>query len=174
MVRNSNLNPGFIDGNPNFIEVGYQGNTFKLRTLYDIVGWIFSVVGTAPSGAKRDNYYYPLVMIASVFCRKLVPDIKYQTSDGQTLTKGAPDVWMAMWFEQKVNNKLVTRVVLGATLDRPTSSIKNSTKEFRKNLLKDAEILGDTTAPVKLKNPSNRGQDFGHCAESYPLLFIRS
>ena len=63
-------NPGYIYPNSNFIEVDYQGKKFKLRTLYDIVGWIFSVVGYAPVGATRENYYYPLMMIAYNFCKQ--------------------------------------------------------------------------------------------------------
>ena len=43
---------------------------------------------------------------------------------------------MVMWFKQMVNNRLVTRVILGATLDEPAKIIKNDTKEFRKEVMK--------------------------------------
>ena len=66
------------------LTVDYQGNKFELRTLYDILGWIFSVVGNVPvvPVATRENYYYPLMMIARVFSAKLISNTK------------APDVWM--------------------------------------------------------------------------------
>ena len=44
--------PAYIpDSKP--IEVDYQGKKFKLRTLYDIVGWIFSVVGYVSSDQRK-------------------------------------------------------------------------------------------------------------------------
>ena len=171
LVRNSKENPGFIETNPHFIEVSYQGNRFKLRTLYDIVGWIFSVVGNVPDLATRENYYYPLMMIAYVFSKKLVPDVTFQPRNGNPIVKSAPDVWMVMWFNQMVDNQLVTRVVLGATLDMPTAQVKGGTKYFRKNLLREAGIIKEgVLAPLQ----QHGRQDFGHCAESYPLLFIWS
>ena len=164
--------PGFIivpDADPirfGSLTVDYQGNKFELRTLYDIVGWIFSVVGNAPVGATRENYYYPLMMIARVFSTKLISN------------KKAPDVWMVMWFKQMVNNQQVTRVVLGATLDAPPQIVKEETKDFRKDVLKKAQVLfwrDGTSAPMQVQEPSGVvGQDFGHCAETYPLLFICS
>ena len=163
--------PGFIivpDADPirfDSLTVDYQGNKFELRTLYDIVGWIFSVVGNAPVGATRENYYYPLMMIARVFSAKLISNAK------------APDVWMVMWFKQTVNGKKVTRVVLGATLDDPSDIVKEETKEFRKGLLKREEVLiwmDGRLPPEQEQGPSGAivRQDFGHCAETYPLLFI--
>ena len=149
------------------LTVDYQGNKFELRTLYDIIGWIFSVLGNenAQVGATRENYYYPLMMIARVFSAKLISNAK------------APDVWMVMWFKQTVNGKKVTRVVLGATLDDPSDIVKEETKEFRKGLLKREEVLiwmDGRLPPEQEQGPSGAivRQDFGHCAETYPLLFI--
>ena len=146
------------------LTVDYQGNKFELRTLYDIVGWIFSVVGNVPIGATRENYFYPLMMIARVFSTKLISN------------KKAPDVWMVMWFKLKINNRLVTRVILGATLDAPPQIVKEETKDFRKEVLKKAQVLfwrDGVLPPMQVQEPSGIvGQDFGHCAESYPLLFI--
>ena len=171
-------NPGYIEGpiagaiGLDSLIVGYQGNEFQLRTLYDIVGWIFSVVGNVPVRVKatRENYYYPLMMIAYDFCTKLVPKTRFVP-----ISK-APELWTVMWFKQMVNNQQVTRVVLGAILDKPKNEVKESTKEFRKNLLKEAGILKDgTPAPAQEKKSWGMvGQDFGHCAETYPLLFICS
>ena len=150
------------------LTVDYQGNKFELRTLYDILGWIFSVVGNVPvvPVATRENYYYPLMMIARVFSAKLISNTK------------APDVWMVMWFKQMVNDKQVTRVVLGATLDDPLRNVKEETKDFRKDVMKKAHVLfwrDGTPAPMQDQEPRGVvGQDFGHCAESYPLLFICS
>ena len=176
-LGNPHQNPGYIVGNPNFIEVGYLGNIFKLRTLYDIVGWIFSVVGNVPVRATRENYYYPLMMIAYVFCSKLAPALPRHSLP----ISRAPDVWVVWWFQQTVENRPVTRVVLGATLDKPGKdvtgkNVKDETKDLRKYWLKEAGLLKDgTTVPMQMmKSWGMSGQDFGHCAETYPLLFICS
>ena len=148
------------------LTVGYQGKEFELRTLYDIVAWIFSVVGNVPNGATRENYYYPLMVIARVFCTKMTSRAK------------APEMWSVMWFKQTVDNRLVTRVLLGANLDKPAIKVKEDTKDFRKDLLKKAQVLfwkDGTPTPAQDEGPRGViGQDFGHCAESYPLLFICS
>ena len=143
--------------------VGYQGHEFELRTLYDIVAWIFSVVGNVPDQAKRETYYYPLMMIASVFCQKLISKNK------------TAEVWSVMWFKQTVNNRQVTRVILGANLDNPAKNLKVDTKNFRKDVLRNAQVLlWDGLPPAQTEEPSGVvvGADFGHCAETYPLLFI--
>ena len=52
LVSNDQKNPVYIpDLKP--IEVDYQGKKFKLRTLYNIVGWIFSVVGYVPGDQRN-------------------------------------------------------------------------------------------------------------------------
>jgi len=185
--KNPDRNPGYIEGpiakpiRAGSLIVGYQGNEFKLRTLYDIVGWIFSVVGNVPVGATRENYYYALMMIAHVFCTKLIPATTSPQRKGQPpkeIPSKAPEVWSVMWFKQMVNHRLVTRVVLGANLDMPPQILKDDAKDFRKDLLKREGILiwrDGTPIPAQMLGPRGiTGQDFGHCAESYPLLFICS
>ena len=138
--------------------------------MYDIVAWILSVCGPVPSTpvATRDNYYYPLMMIGYVFCDKLIP----QRPKSKV---GSPDVWSVMWFKQTVDNRIVTRVVVGATLDSPRTEIKDNAKDFRKALLDASHILNwDPDAPSIIQERDETGQDFGHCAETYPLLFICS
>ncbi|KAF8342513.1 hypothetical protein F5887DRAFT_1214975 [Amanita rubescens] len=156
--------------------IGYQGNEFKLRTLYDIVGWIFSVVGDVPNGATAENYYYALMMIGYVFCTKLIyaTTSQHKGQPPRDVLSKASDIWSVMWFEQMVNNELVTRVVLGANLDKPGKIQKHDAKDFRKRLLKNGGMLvwDDEGAPAQ--RAVCRAQDFGHCAETYPLLFIFS
>jgi len=49
------------------LQVRYQNTMFMLESMYDLVGWIFSVTGTTPAGATRENYYYPLAGLYSIF-----------------------------------------------------------------------------------------------------------
>ena len=179
-------NPGYIEDptarpiRVGGLRVGYQGNEFELRNLYDIIGWIFSVVGDVPDGATRENYYYALIMIAHAFSTKLVPDttVKLNNGTSRKVSCKAPELWMVMWFKQMVNNRPVTRVVLGATLDKPPQNVKDDTKDFRKNLLKEAGILvwkDGTPIPMQIWVAKGiQGQEFGHCGETYPLLFACS
>ena len=137
------------------------------------------MVGDVPNGATAENYYYALMMIGYVFCTKLIYATTSQCK-GQPprdIPSKAPQIWSVMWFEQMVNNELVKRVVLGANLDEPGKIQKHNAKDFRKSLLKKGGLLvwdddDDTRAPAQQAVAS--AQDFGHCAESYPLLFIFS
>ncbi|KAJ7224583.1 hypothetical protein GGX14DRAFT_651116 [Mycena pura] len=175
--RKAGQDPGYYTVNSKLssLPVRYQSNTFELRTLYDIVGWILSVVGPVPSIAKRDNYYYPLMMIGYVFCAKLIPTQAVEKNGKkQKPSAGPPEVWSVMWFKDE---QQVARVVVGANLDQPGKIPKNNAKDFRKSLLDTSHILGwDTKQPSIMQQLSARGtgQDFGHCAETYPLLFICS
>ncbi|KAJ7224642.1 hypothetical protein GGX14DRAFT_426421 [Mycena pura] len=156
------------------LRVSYQSNTFDLRTLYDIVAWILSVVGDVPSIATRANYYYPLMMIGYVFCAKLIPK---KNGKEFKFSPGSPTVWAIMWFKQTVTgNQQVTRVVVGATLDRPDQVTKDNAKAFRKDLLDASHILGwdRNQLSVEQQREGAEKQDFGHCAETYMLLFICS
>ena len=158
------------------LQVQYQGSTFNLFSLYDIVGWILSVVGRVPNIANRQNYYYPLMMIGYVFCAKLIPSKKKRKPSA-----GPPEVWSVMWFKQKINNRGVKRVVVGANLDQPGRDAKNDAKDFRKDLLDASDILdwkpnewNGGRSVMQMRSAKGSGQDFGHCAETYPLLFICS
>ena len=48
--------------------INYQGNLLRHETLFNLVGWIFSVAGTSPEGAGRSNYYYPLAALYHRVC----------------------------------------------------------------------------------------------------------
>jgi len=64
----------FPDGDP--LVVSYQGTDFELETLFDLVGWIFSVTGQIPKDATAANYYYPLVILYCQWCRTLSANSK--------------------------------------------------------------------------------------------------
>ncbi len=127
------------------------------------------MVGSVPVIATRENYYYPLMMIGYVFCAKLIPK-------DTTVKQGAgpPEVWSVMWFKQTISKQQVMRVVVGANLDQPEKNTKKDAQIYRRGLLDDSGILGwkDKGSVMQQTNP--RAQDFGHCAETYPLLFVCS
>ena len=155
------------------IEVSYTGTFIVHETLFDLVGWIFSVAGTSPAGADRSNYYYPLIALYCMFIRRLCPNPR-QRND----MNGEPQMVQATWFTQSN----VVRVVLGANLDKPGRQRKDAARVRRAqrmvsiNWLTAQErdtltlVRTATTPPGQARLP----QLFGHCAESLPFLYIQS
>lgn len=140
----------------------YESATFLVETMYDIVGWLFSVSGTAPSGATRSNYYYPLFGLYYIFCQRLIGN-----------DRKVPEMVQMTYFKHTEFDKTTYRVVLGANLDSP----KTARKEVaRKNRFQKLVVDGFcTNAEIDISHvPGPLGQKFGHCAETFPCLFTKS
>ncbi|KAG2038186.1 hypothetical protein BDR03DRAFT_1010118 [Suillus americanus] len=145
----------FPDGNA--LTVSYQGTNFELETLFDLVGWIFSVTGETAKDATAANYYYPLVILYCQWCRTLCANVKKE-----------PQMVQITWFTQGSTK----RVCIGSNLDQPKAARKEvaRTKRFDR-LLKDKLAEEDE----RLKSyVGDGGQFIGHCAETFPVLFIKS
>ncbi|CCM01672.1 uncharacterized protein FIBRA_03735 [Fibroporia radiculosa] len=140
---------------PPTLRVHYQGTDFELETLFDLVGWIFSVTGTTPAGATVDNYFYPLAVLYAKFCRVLSSSQKQ------------PQVLQMTWFTQAG----VGRVSLGAVLDRPPAALKESARVRRANRLV-AENMATDIHECHIAGATP--QIVGHCAETFPFLFVQS
>ncbi|KAF9261372.1 hypothetical protein L218DRAFT_1001865 [Marasmius fiardii PR-910] len=152
--------------------VQYQGTAeeseFKFETIYDIVGWIFSVVGKTPTGATKENYFWPLLGVYFMFCRKLINNKEKE-----------PQMVQLTFFSQ---NDGVQRVCLGANLDNPKPSRKNEMQKRRaEQMWQKRLILQNEQEYVDEKLKENfpteatyPPQKLGHCAETFPLLFIHS
>ncbi|KAG1780734.1 hypothetical protein EV702DRAFT_1080415 [Suillus placidus] len=139
------------------LTVSYQGTNFELETLYDLVGWIFSVTGKTPDDATPANFYYPLVILYTQWCRTLCANENKE-----------PQMVQITWFPQES----IKRVCLGSNLDRPKGARKEAarTKRFDR-LVKDGLAKEDE----RLKSYVDEGgQLIGHCAETFPMLFIKS
>ncbi|KAF8637232.1 hypothetical protein AX17_002963 [Amanita inopinata Kibby_2008] len=143
------------------IKYKYQGIEFGLETLFDIVGWIFSVTGTTPTGANNQNYYWPLGALYFVFCRRLINN---QAKD--------PSLIQLTYFQQKDN---VWRVAVGATMDRPKRQRKETARLNRAKQMKDEGLIteGEMTHVSYVDVPDgDEPQRFGHCGETFPCLLI--
>ncbi|KAG1818744.1 uncharacterized protein BJ212DRAFT_1298788 [Suillus subaureus] len=130
---------------------------FELETLFDLVGWIFSVAGHIPEDATTANYYYPLVILYCQWCRTLCNN------------KGKePQMVQITWFLQEGTK----RVCIGSNMDRPKSARKEIARTTRFNMLsRDGLVLGYER---HLPYTGDGGQLIGHCAETFPMLFIKS
>ncbi|KAF8637233.1 hypothetical protein AX17_002964 [Amanita inopinata Kibby_2008] len=140
----------------------YQGVDFELETLYDIVGWIFSVTGTTPANSNNQNYYWPLGALYFVFCRRLIANEDKE-----------PHIIQLTYFAQANG---VQRVAVGATLDRPKQKRKEVARLNRaKRMIKDSFITEAEINVSYVLNPDGSElQKFGHCGESFPCMFIKS
>ena len=76
------------------------------------------------------------MMIAYVFCKKLVPDVKDKISG---IERKAPDVYMVMWFtgRHSTNHQLVTHVVQYSYWSRPSIRQHKVSRMTQKNLEKN-------------------------------------
>ncbi|KAF8890631.1 hypothetical protein BD779DRAFT_1516138 [Infundibulicybe gibba] len=144
------------------IAVKYQTHDFKLECLYDIVGWIFSVVGASPTSATKANYYYPLLALYCIICRRLINN-----------TGKEPHMAQLTYFKQTVGTVVKWRVVLGTVLDRPKLARKEVARKNRFALLQTASLVQATEIDTSnvLQPNGAEAQKFGHCAETFPFLW---
>ncbi|KAG2038183.1 hypothetical protein BDR03DRAFT_1010114 [Suillus americanus] len=149
------MNRIFPDGAA--LTVSYQGTNFELETLFDLVGWIFSVTGRILEGATAANYYYPLVILYSKWCRTLCSK------------RREPQMVQITWFTQGGTK----RVCIGGNLDKPAQARKDAAR-----IIRFERLLQDELAEEGERNESyvgdTSGQFIGHCAETFPALFIKS
>ncbi|KAH7928660.1 hypothetical protein BV22DRAFT_184460 [Leucogyrophana mollusca] len=149
------------------LSVTYQKTEFKLETIFDLIGWMFSVTGTSPDKANRNNYYYPLAALYCVFWRRLTE----KTTINPPLQHD-PSMVQMTWFTQGGK----TRICISSTLDGINRDLKDSKNAAR--LRRQDELIKFTLIPKEYKNKSlvesPNPQLFGHCAETTPFLFIKS
>lgn len=148
------------------MEVNYQGTSFLHVTLFDLIGWLFSVAGTSPDHASRSNYYYPLVALYAQFCLLACDS-----------NKRAPQIVQLTWFTQ--GDK--TRAVLGANLDKPKpTTVKDNARSRRvdeliaRTLVQEAERNTSYVVTVSATGQRRYGQLFGHCCETWPWIYMKS
>ncbi|KAF9261367.1 hypothetical protein L218DRAFT_1078744 [Marasmius fiardii PR-910] len=147
------------------ITVQYQGTPFQLETIYDIIGWIFSVVGTTPTGANNVNYFHPLLSVYFLFCRKLVTN---RTKHPQTV--------QLTFFTQTVGNVVFQRVCLGANMDNPAPQRKETARNNRVDqMVARGQLLATDRDYCNVVTAQGQAaQMVGHCAETFPFIFVRS
>ncbi|KAG2336971.1 hypothetical protein BDR05DRAFT_970686 [Suillus weaverae] len=139
------------------LTVSYQGTNFELETLFDLVGWIFSVTGHIPEDATAVNYYYPLVILYCQWCRTLCGNKDKE-----------PQMVQITWFPQEGTK----RVCLGSNMDRPKKLRKAVARKRRFDMLvRDGLARADE---LEANYMTEGGHLIGYCAETFPMLFIKS
>ncbi|KAG2748834.1 hypothetical protein P692DRAFT_20819074 [Suillus brevipes Sb2] len=145
----------FPDGSA--LTASYQGTDFGLETLYDLVGWIFSVTGNTPGDATAANYYYPLIVLYCQWCRTLCGKVEKE-----------PQMVQITWFPQGST----IRVCIGGNLDRPKKLRKDIARTNRFGMLLAHGLAQEDE--MEKRYTDDGGQLIGHCAETFPMLFIKS
>jgi len=150
---------------PNQLDVFYYTTKFRMETIFELVGWIFSVTGFSPPNANRNNYYYPIAALYCVFWRRLT-----ENSTIDPPIKHDPNMVQMTWF--KVGSDW--RICISSTLDGiGLKPYKDAAQLRRQDVLIASGLL-----PQSMKNkslvPTPNPQMFGHCAETIPWLYIKS
>lgn len=130
-----------------------------MYTVLDLVGWIISVSGPAPSDAERETYYYPLCGLYAYFCRTLLG-----------IKKREPQMIQLTYFQQGTTK----RAVLGANLDKPPNDVKDRIQRARNAQMVTAGLIVPNQASGVDQAGGAAPQKYGHCAETFCFLFVKS
>ena len=126
-------------------------------SLFDLIGWCMSkAVGSPPAGTTKENFYFPLLTLFAHWCA-------VATEPFYCNIKMVSISWFAA-------TPSTTTVILGATIPTASSdSIKTSIQTAKKQALNERPVL-QGQRPELGSRFSERGQDFGHCAETNQYL----
>ncbi|KAG1733901.1 uncharacterized protein EDB91DRAFT_1084286 [Suillus paluster] len=150
-----------------------KNKEFNLETIFDLVGWFFSVTGTSPTGANRENYYYPLACLFCVFWRRLTRPENAEV-EAYIAANNEPQKIQMTVFDQGKASKKVTRICIMSNV--PGKKEFKTEREKVRDSREDA-LIADGLQEKRLKNQTMvkpNGQKFGSCAETLPFLFIKS
>ena len=144
---------------------------------YDCFGYICSILGTAPIGASRENYFAPFLWFFSKGLVALAGGVKWAPNRAFISFKDVPfaekPVMLCFDVPQEVHvPPSDLEVALGANIGgAPT--MKAMVQEARWYWMKEQgglDIVGSTPNQSILRDNTSRGQLFGHCAETIPLI----
>jgi len=160
----------------------HSGNSDNVRgywSPYDLLGLFLSLMGRAPTDAKKWNFHLPLTAVYGRWCSQIA---------GRKPNGGAgptPAIFQCTWH--KVDGE-DNEFFLGASLGgyewdkaKEVGNWKIVLQTARFNLIRDTGVLQSDIAPdggvwsfgrspIILKNDGLTGTNFGNCAETYPFL----
>ncbi|KAI1406918.1 hypothetical protein F5Y13DRAFT_144196 [Hypoxylon sp. FL1857] len=173
----------------NLYRTDYQGAleasiNSKWWSPYDLLGLFISILGPAPAGANKVNYFLPLTAVYGRWCSRIA---------GRALTKwnwtnrgdGAGDwpfMFQITWKPEGKPAVTGFRFFLGSSLagdewkERDVGQWLTAVQLKRFEMFRDSlqlKVLADksfTTSPVQESNDPNK-HPFGNCAETYPFIF---
>jgi len=155
----------------------YADNKITLYTVYDLLGYLLSVIGPAPVEATRENYYIPLLAAYSKQCSEFAGNIKRapymtQITYFDKLAEETPAL-LSIDVPDDLSKAPDLNTALGASIGGPPQ-IKRAVQEARYTFIQTYSGVTLPGPDVSLIDGIPKGQRFGHCAETYPLTLLLS
>ncbi|KAI1747089.1 hypothetical protein F4782DRAFT_522487 [Xylaria castorea] len=171
------------EGNP-FLGVFEQAASASWWHPCDLLGLFLSILGPAPPGASKENYFLPLTAVYGQWCTRLAGKGATTNNVG---TGWLPAVFQVTWRQWRPDgSKLSDRIdfFLGSSLalddykEKETGQWKSKVQRARFDMFYNSlriKLFKQTDFESKLspmQYTSNRigAQTFGNCGETYPFL----
>ena len=155
----------------------WNGVKTPLFSVYDCLGYVLSVMGTAPVGATREDYLAPLVSVFSKNLINLAGNAKMALNRAFLAYNDIPlrEKPLILSFDVPPETRSPPSdldVALGANISA-TRRLKTAIQEARWAWMKEEGKLDLGPNPevsVVRQTVGAYGQLFGHCAETIPLI----
>ncbi|KAE8154149.1 hypothetical protein BDV25DRAFT_167850 [Aspergillus avenaceus] len=132
-------------------------------SLPDLLGLVLNLLGPAPAGATRRNFFLPLIAMFGKWCQKLCVEYPPVVLQCTWTTGGNGEYFLGASMSGYNVDKVETGSWL-AVLNRARFSVI-STERFR--------LSGWSQAwSPSIRRRRRDGRPFGRCAETYPLRFL--
>jgi hypothetical protein len=155
----------------------WRGVNTPFFSVFDTFGYVMSLIGTAPQDASRENYFLPL---AATFSKNLI-------NLGGTINQTPNRAFIAfndrlvepreILFSIDINDvsepsRNELDVALGANIGG-ANQFKSAIQEMRFYWMREEgrlDLGANPNLSLVRKTLDGRGQLFGHCAETIPLV----
>ncbi len=161
-------------------DLPFQGVLGKAITVdwwnpYDLLGLFLSILGPAPAGADKTNYFQPLTAVYGQWCSRVGGEV---APPGKIGVGYPPAVFQVTWKKWRPEgSKLADRIdyFLGSSLagdgwkEKEVGQWRVRVRKARFDMFHDAlsvELFSHDDF-----DPQADGQSFGTCAETYPFIF---
>ncbi|KAI0907855.1 hypothetical protein F4823DRAFT_640796 [Ustulina deusta] len=161
-------------------DLPFQGVLGKAITVdwwnpYDLLGLFLSILGPAPAGADKTNYFQPLTAVYGQWCSRVGGEV---APPGKVGVGYPPAVFQVTWKKWRPEgSKLADRIdyFLGSSLagdgwkEKEVGQWRVRVRKARFDMFHDAlsvELFSHDDF-----DPQADGQSFGTCAETYPFIF---
>lgn len=141
----------------------FRNQELSLYTVFDVLGWMLSILNPAPFGATYENFYQPALVFYVRLCGLVTGNIEKAPNTNHITVFQPPTQDDNLLLSSNTFN-----LALGSVIG-PTSPLKEDVRLERIKLL---EGLPGMHIPASHRAPSMTGSyaKIGHCCETYPLI----
>lgn len=201
MEQNEKISKFTVSGHPHspksILNNENTKDQLEFWSPHDLLGLFLSLMGPAPAGANKRNYFLPLTAVYGRWCAKIAGRGArgFEPTSGRIVqgVSDPPTVFQCTWEGNE--KRLDQRFFLGASLAgynwnlNETGQWENTLKMGRYNVLKERASLEPEYSferspnriklipPEKPGGPVEYGIDptgtrFGNCGETYPFVVM--